>query len=240
MRKFVLFFIAAIAVMQIKGQTLQLLLNDTTVLNYDDTVKVYGLPTDDELIAYIKIKNVSQSLANVVCKKTPITEPSGTKNTFCWGGLCYPVTTYLSTLSENINPGEVSIGYSGHFYPDSNISVCIIKYTFYVYHADSAYFYVRYDAGFNSVNENRLQYSFSAPFPNPSGTKVYFNYSVNSNSKVFLKIYNICGKLEKQVQLSSNQTFVSVDVSSLNQGIYFSSIEVNGKTVQTNKLIVKH
>jgi hypothetical protein len=55
-----------------------------------------------------------------------------------------------------------------------------------------------------------------------------------------LVIYNLLGSVVRDVQINDAIGKLKVNVSDMDDGIYFYSLLVNNETVKTQKLVVKH
>jgi hypothetical protein len=236
MKKIYLFLILSLGVIVSKSQTLELYDKNDVLLSYGDTVQVDSLFNVSEMIGYVKVKNVTGSQKSVLCSKQVQSVVPGSSNTFCWG-LCFPPTTIVSPDPQLLDPGVMFTGFSAHYYPTNNTGISLIRYKFEVFHGDSAWIFVKFN-GFTGISSNSLTYSVSAPYPNPAKNISYVNYSIPSGSKAIVQIYNICGKIEKQYALTDNNGVLAVNVNDLPSGIYFCSLNVNGKNIKTNRLIV--
>ena len=76
-------------------------------------------------------------------------------------------------------------------------------------------------------------------FPNPAADKITFQYDLSSvNYKTaYLEIKNTLGETIKKIQLKEISTSIDLQ-SSLDSGIYFGSLLLDGKVVKTSKLVV--
>ena len=223
----------------VSAQTFEFYDKNGNKINEGDTVKVDGMASASEIITYVDVKNISSDSLPVYCEKVPIDVVTGTTNTFCWG-LCFQPTTMISPDPIMIHAGELSEGFSAHYSPSLIEGITLIKYVFKVIHGGESFFYVRFRATSTGVNENKYSFSVSSPFPNPASTEAFISYNVPSSSKAILQVYNICGKIEKQFALRSNNGNLNFSVSDLPSGIYLCSLNLNGKIVRTNRLIVNH
>jgi hypothetical protein len=77
---------------------------------------------------------------------------------------------------------------------------------------------------------------------NPNSESVYFNYSLNKNSKVKAELFNLEGKaieLFNESQSSGNvKKEIEIEFLNLANGIYFISLEVDGNKTSTKKIII--
>jgi hypothetical protein len=84
-------------------------------------------------------------------------------------------------------------------------------------------------------------------YPNPLVDKTQFLYSLKSSGKVSLKIYNAIGQIVKTILSDEHQTPNTYSYKwtgdndsgrKLFNGVYYYTLSVNSKVVQTNKLII--
>ncbi|MGZ4116284.1 MAG: T9SS type A sorting domain-containing protein, partial [Bacteroidia bacterium] len=81
--------------------------------------------------------------------------------------------------------------------------------------------------------------SLSDAFPNPCTNQVSIKYNLETcTKKVNLVLTDILGNVIKSVVLDSSKKEVIINVSDLNSGIYFYSLEENDKIISTKKLII--
>ena len=212
---------------------------DSTIVNYGDTLVVVDSATVSEMSATIFVKNTDTVSNKVYCEKQYINEVSGTINTFCWGGLCYQPTTFLSTNFAIIQAGATNTEFVAHYEPSANVGTTIIRYVFRIVHGDTADFYVKF-IGTTGIDDNKLMYSISEPYPNPSSNVTTINYSIPFGSKAILQVMSICGKIEKQYSLNESNGALKMNISDLSSGIYFCSLTIDNKVVKTSKLIISH
>jgi hypothetical protein len=79
-------------------------------------------------------------------------------------------------------------------------------------------------------------------FPNPSDGRFQLSFEYNGIEKINAKVYDITGKLMKNITedlvIVEKSVSASVDLESPSSGIYFIRIEW-GKTLLTKKIIIK-
>jgi hypothetical protein len=221
------------------SQTLELQTTDGTHLQYGDTVTVSGTPQSSELIGLLHVKNISSNSVIVTCTKTYIYLVPGSSNTFCWANNCYPPNTFTSTSSKTLAPQEVATDFSGDYYPSGNAGISYIRYTFNVYHGDSAWIIIKFDATGSGINSNNIA-KLSKPYPNPASTQINIPYQLSSNQKGSIEIFDLIGKSKGVYTLNSKSTIQTLLLEDYNNGIYFIQLKANGKVVGTEKIIVKH
>lgn len=79
-------------------------------------------------------------------------------------------------------------------------------------------------------------------FPNPSDGRFQLTFDHNGEVKVSAKVYDITGKLIKDISdelvRSENSVSANVELENPGSGIYFIRIEL-GKTLLTKKIIIR-
>src|SRR6218665_2157133 len=172
---------------------------------------------------------------------------------FCTGTQCYSpqsATTWTpvpppSTIGSNaqLPNGPGTYGIAAHY--DVGAVCNDFSVTYRVYNTaagttDTAYVTIVYtcEALSAGVEESATGNMYSA-YPNPASSGASIKYDMNEYaSKGKIVIYDMLGKVAKEIVLSDKQGIVRVDVSEFNPGIYFYAFMVNDKAVSTKKLIV--
>jgi len=241
MKKIVLFVFLAMTTFYY-GYSQSLTLADSTgPLANNANVTRQGHNMDDEIPCHIFVRNTTAAAIDVIVKKVEISLVSGSVNTFCWG-LCFPPNVYVSppfTLNANTTD---SVNFSGHYNPLTFAGASVIRYVFYVQSNpnDSVCVNVTYDALYVGINNQTAKNILSGAYPNPSNNTVNFDYSLNTENEGSVIIRNLVGSVVKKSTLTSAEGKLSVFTGDLPEGIYFYSLDVDGKTMTTRKLIVRH
>lgn len=129
----------------------------------------------------------------------------------------------------------------GNFYNDTN-SIYQIEDTTN-FSSSSAYYYIDDVSVINcndtlsSVTEIVNQYDFKL-YPNPNNGQMVLEYTIEKNEEAVLNIYDIAGKLISTYLINSNNKSIGINENSLDGGIYYYSISVNGKSVKSDKLVI--
>lgn len=90
------------------------------------------------------------------------------------------------------------------------------------------------------INENsNFTYEVKQNIPNPFSGKTTIKFSVPSDDKVKICVYNVIGKvvLDKKVNAVRGDNEVEIDGRQLQDGMYFYTVEYKGKTV-TRRMMV--
>jgi len=211
---------------------------------YSQSLVVTGsnfAPTTDACLqthySSLTVKNISGDTLNVLCEKVIIDTTTGTANFFCWGSNCYGATTYISSSSNNLLPGEGDdIDFGGYYDAYCDPASAVIEYCFYPESdvTDKTCITITYNESSTSVSQLK-SVIVSDFYPNPASEMVYFTFNGNAAT---LKLIDILGNNVKEILLSQDGV-QKLDLSDMNKGIYFGNLIVNGEVVSIKKLIVK-
>jgi hypothetical protein len=209
------------------------------------TIKVTGSdPNVDALVGYIWLKNTtSTEMPNVYVRRTMNQEVVNTTNSFCFGVNCYPPWVNESAIADTAKVGIINKSFYADYYPDGNGGLTSITFEFF----DNITFGVPVSAkatiefliSATSVKEDKLV--FKGPYPNPASQITNFEYNLpSSTNNAKLIIRNSLGVEVENSNLDNQSGKKSINVSSYPSGIYFYTLVVDGKIIQSKKIIVKH
>ena len=210
---------------------------------YSQSLVVTGnnfVPTTDACLqshSSLSVKNISSDTLNVLCQKVILDTTVGTDNYFCWGSNCYGVTTYISSSSNNLLPGEGdNIDFGGYYDAYCDPASAVIEYCFYPESdvTDKTCITITYNESSTSISQLK-SVLVSNFYPNPASEMVYFTFNGNAAT---LKLIDILGNNVKEISLSQ-EGIQKLDLSDMNKGIYFGNLIVNNEVVSIKKLIVK-
>lgn len=207
----------------------------------NSTITLQGHVNDSEISSYMFVKNTTSAAIEVKVKKVVIDTITGTINTFCWGA-CFPPNVYVSPpLTINAHATNSS-DFSGHYSPNGIKGTSTIRYVFFnqANNSDSVCVNIAYDILEVGISNQTAKNILSGAYPNPADSKVTFDYSINNANEGSIIIRNLLGTVVKRSDLSSSETRLSFYTGDLPEGIYFYSLDVDGKSLVTHKLIVKH
>ena len=99
----------------------------------------------------------------------------------------------------------------------------------------------KYKASPEGIAEEIMRGGFvSEVYPNPASNSVSLDYQLTPQvNDAQVKVYNVLGSVVREAELSRGTGKMRLDVSDLNNGIYFYSILVNNDVYQTKKLIIQ-
>nr|NQU92233.1 T9SS type A sorting domain-containing protein [Bacteroidota bacterium] len=215
--------------------------HDGVVIPNGGTITVSGDVTQFELVAEMGVKNISDIPVDTKSRKMDIDLLPGTQTTFCWGA-CFAPVVYLSPTTITILPDSICEEFSGHYEPTNVWGLSKMAYSFFNIDVadDSVYFYVDFNAGTVGITEaQNTGIAISNAYPNPTSGLVSFDYDLgNASGDAIIKIHNLLGAVVKDIVLTGNSGKITINVSALNDGVYFYSAMVNDQTIETKRLVV--
>jgi hypothetical protein len=242
MKKSLLFsvFVSACALSSIAQSDYKILdLGNNDITN--TTIQVYGAPGSSYTGTY-NVKNINANNLSSKARKEEISMAgSGASSSICFGGACFAPSTYVSPCK--IDSAGRSLVLNGDFTFGTSMTPSTIRYTVYscASASDSSSFTVVYNPSPAGIATYAMNYSMSEPYPNPTSSSLSFDYKLgNSFGNPQVMVYNLLGSLVKTVDLSETAGTIKLDVTDLDAGMYFYTLQLNGKPVTSKKFIVRH
>lgn len=195
-----------------------------------------------EIVFHALVTNNTSSDMTVHLIRTQIEMVPGSSSQFCWGENCYP-----PFVNESVTPLLIPAGtttgddaFSGHYVPAGNHGTSTILYKFY--NADNPSVFAEITAyyvyGFVGVEDQFAELSFSDFYPNPATNQIKLDYALANNHQASVSVVNVLGSTVKDLTISGSGT-LNMDVSDLQQGIYFCSIRCDGQVYTTKRIVVQ-
>lgn len=225
---------------------MNVIITDSTGNVVTGTTVNYTIPCSVLDTRYWHITNAGGSQINIKVKKTILTlNDPGSTVYFCTDVNCYSPAQTMSLQVAIAGSGGTELLTTDH-YPNGVAGITTVRYSI-INQAnlnDSAYFMISYtavcSAGINSPSI--IKASFSNPAPNPASSFFSVNYKLGSANAdgAKLVIYNMLGAIVMDARIEETEGVMKMDVSSLEQGIYFCALEADGKMLATRRLVVTH
>ena len=177
--------------------------------------------------------NTSDIQRSVSLKVEVFNDTEGIDISGCWGECNAP-------WNFDFEPMEILAGDLANLKIDYNTNDLIdskawVTCTFFVDDVKDFVFHIKFGEAEMSVKEPVI--TKNNVYPNPATSIVNIDYALNSgNAQVVF--YNILGVSVHEQSLSGQTGTAKVNVSDFATGIYFYTIKVNGKSVETKKLII--
>lgn len=214
-------------------------------VNNGDTLEVIVPQLNTTVDYYLDLTNVTDNDVTMVVYKNELDMVAGASASLCIGGTCFPPTTTESnpiviaahtTLSHTTSADAFHLGYKT---TAAGTSYVMFSFTNYDNSDDctSVVFKLVYDP--TNIETIPVTSKLRA-YPNPASDNVTVEYAVSGNANnVQLVIKNMLGATLYTKSLDVNGSKVRMDVSEYPAGIYFYSIEADGRPLVTKKLLVK-
>ncbi|MCQ2265759.1 MAG: T9SS type A sorting domain-containing protein [Bacteroidales bacterium] len=238
---FTLIFLFATVV--VSAQSILISYNGTPLAN-GDTINALVPELDATSEYYLDLTNQVEEAVTIKVVKTDIEMVPGATASFCFDRNCFPPTT-TEAGNVTLEPGEIltqSDPRSFHLsYKTSNAGVSYVQVAFENKNdrQDKAVVIFKLVANPTSI-QNVVANSSLRAYPNPASGNVNIDYSYSGNaSSLNLVVKNLMGSVLSTKSLDVNGNKVMLDVSEYSSGIYFYSLEADGKPVVTKKLLVK-
>ena len=247
MKKLLLSLIVMVFAAQLSAQSLAFKYEGETVES-GATIDIVAndLSISPEVEFDLHIINATDNDINVVWEYNDTV--NGTKigtNYVCFGS-CYSPATTSNSYTVATGAEETFQGHCMFLDNEFNIlpsgTVINVIYTFYdernpeekyTFNVNFKYESTESIADFNSVDV------FSNAYPNPANSTVSFDYNMPFNvNSASVAIYNMMGQEVVRQDLNLGGSRADINVSDLNEGVYFYSLIVNNQTVKTNKFVV--
>jgi len=210
-----------------------------------DTVTLWGEPSDFEMVMYANLHNNTDNAMNIKVSREEINLIEGTFSQICWAGLCYSPMVDTSVNYELVAAGGSSADedFSGHYAPNGHIGTSVVKFTFYNIDNPSVNVsvVVKFWASPESIAEDAMKGgSISDIYPNPATNYVNLDLNLTPSVKqAKVRVINLLGSVVKEVEIEKGSNQLRLDISDLDNGVYFYSVLINGDTYKTKKLVVR-
>lgn len=216
--------------------------NSSGTVNNGDTITYTSTDAHASFVSYMWVKNNSTQTIPVKVKKVILDTVPGSENYFCWTS-CYLPGTYVSG-PLNIAAGFTNkSNFSGDYDANGNVGKSRIMYVFFNENDpnDSIAFVAEFYAGSSvGISSSQKVSAKAKVYPNPAKSSITLDYQLSKltdNSKFELR--NILGSVVKEVKLNNTSGQRKIDISGLQNGVYFYNIQIDDKVVISNKIIIQ-
>lgn len=77
-------------------------------------------------------------------------------------------------------------------------------------------------------------------YPNPASTHLFIEYDVIFVKEAKIQIYNSIGAIVYTKTIEEKKDNIKVSVSDFKNGLYFCSLQIDGKLLNTRKILINH
>jgi hypothetical protein len=222
MKKLVFSLVAILGGLGLSAQSLQVV--------YLDSLVQGNAFNDGDISGIAVVENISSDTVDVRLKRIDANYNALTdSNAICWG-LCFTPDISVSppSFTRSIAPGKRDTAIL-HVYPDKDGPTDSVAY-------DIQYEVLR-DLGYAQFQAAKPQLEV---FPNPvSGPRAQFRYQLGAAQQAFLEVRNLVGQTLLRQRLTRQKGQVKLSTRGWAQGVYLYSLEINGKVLETKKMILR-
>lgn len=242
-KNYTFFLLLTIFTCSVFAQSLQLTTHNGAVVANGATIFVkwnYGDTTTDVFVE-LKMKNASASPVRYKAIKTNKVLPGSQKSYYCFAGGCFPDTVTVSPMELSLAAGQEVTDFSAHIKPSGSTGNSVVYYKFYNLGntKDTISVFVQTQIWHLGINDNSNA-DLSSAYPNPANTKFTVDYQLHEQGTALLVLQNVLGSIVREEPISSESGKIQMNVSDLPEGIYIYSLNLNGKSLVTRKLLIRH
>ncbi|MDR2972515.1 MAG: T9SS type A sorting domain-containing protein [Bacteroidales bacterium] len=176
--------------------------------------------------------NISNSAQSVNLKMEVSNPTEGIDISACWGACLEP-------WNFNFDPVEIAEEGEEQFIVDYYTNDILntaawITCTFSVEGYEDFVFYIKFG---DAVSVTEPIITTNKAYPNPATSVVNIDYAVNKgNAQIVL--YNILGVQVYEQTLNGQEGIIKINISDFTSGIYFYTIKIDGKAIETKKFVI--
>jgi len=209
------------------------------------TERTFHGTISEDIVAPIRIKNISQKPIYVFVKRINQNIGSTQSTNFCWGSECFDKGTDKLPISKRIEPGQevnsfVSILQSGLVGGFSTV-----KYEIYtrgnpnevIQHEIT---YIIDDKVSNNILYESDNLKLNEVYPNPVKEYAFFDYQMSDpETEAKILIHNVLGSVVGEFILNPLEKELKISTVEYNPGVYFYTLYIDGDGVITKKLVIR-
>ena len=170
----------------------------------------------------------------------------GSYEKFCWGPICYNYGADASNSNSgflvNIPQNGVDTTFIPYFYPNGVTGTSTIEYCFHPVgnQAVGTCATITYVVSATAdVKPNLFEgASISTAYPNPVTTESYISYSIPSGKLGVIITRDLTGKIVQLHNSLSSEGRVTLNAEDLSEGLYFTTLEIDGIAIATKRFVV--
>ncbi|MFQ5334835.1 MAG: hypothetical protein ACE5DN_02050, partial [Flavobacteriales bacterium] len=108
-----------------------ILVAQTNIHPLNPPLAVRGFTDQDIIQLHFDVQNTSGSNMNVMLRRDILYQVPGTRNSICWGIICYPDNVSETTSPSMIPPSGIDTTFLGDYRPQGREGITTVMYTFY-------------------------------------------------------------------------------------------------------------
>lgn len=228
----------------------QMIVTNQTVVVQGNPGETGAINSSADIHADLVLINNTGTSREFKVERVEVVPHAGTKNYICWV-ICEPnpyttgdYQSRTSQLSSTVADGDTSTLLNAHYMIEGEDGCSLFKYRIFDVNDPNTYaeVFVRFehtsgDCSTLSLEESSLNNNVEM-YPNPASQNVKFQFE-NNNTITSLVFVDMLGKTVKTVNATNVNGEMGIDISNLNQGLYFVKVMSDQKVINSKKLMVK-
>ena len=198
-----------------------------------------------QVLAPIKIKNISNQPVYVFVKRTVNKIGSTQTTNFCWGKECFDKAVDKLPISKRIEPGETSENLISVLETGLVSVFSTVKYE--IYTRNNPHQIVEHEITYVIEDKIKASTLFSSEdlflneiYPNPVKEYAFIDYQIiNKEVEVKILIHNVLGSVVGDFILNPLEKELKIPAVEYNAGVYFYTLYIDGDGVITKKLVIR-
>jgi hypothetical protein len=211
-------------------------------------VSYAGSPDDLRDTVSLATVIVGATSRDVMVRRYETWPLAGSRNFFCWG-VCYTAVnagdypTLVSPLPETLTEDEYYRGFHAYYEPNGTAGTARFRYVWYDAATpngpDSSWVDIQF-GGTVGLAEATADAASLGVRPNPSnGNDVLLDYTLDRLVPgTSVVVYTVLGERVRTLPVSMVQGRIVLGTADLVDGVYFASVESNGRTLATRRVVV--
>ena len=214
-----------------------------TKISENDTLTHYVI--SDSAMFSNKAAFHNESGNGVVIKvlRTPVYIVEGSSDYYVWGNGFGPETDTSGNYIFVPAGATASDTLEYVFEPNQTYGPTLVKYTFFNvdFFDDNISFYVKYIGTATGIEEELYHdILLSDCYPNPTTNTINIDYDIpHTYGEATFTILDILGNVIDKKAAKLGPSTINFDLGNVENGLYFALIELNGKVIDTKKIIVQ-
>ncbi|WKZ65926.1 MAG: T9SS type A sorting domain-containing protein [Flavobacteriales bacterium] len=246
--RYALLFSASLIAASAQAQFITITTEQGQVVN--GTTVVHNGTSDASLLTQsLRATRNGSTTINVNMRRYEISAQTGTRNYFCWG-VCYdewdagqyPVFNAGQEAVLSMAPGVELDNFHAYHMPQGQAGQSTYRYVWYntANSSDTAYVDITFNVGFVGIEESVRAAARLDAYPVPAvGQDIQLEFSLDRTAAgTQLVVRDMLGATQKRLSVLGAQGRMVLPASQWTAGVYFVSLERDGRVLATRRLIV--
>lgn len=208
-----------------------------------DTIVMTSMDNDASFVLSLSFTNLTNSTVDVMVRKTELSIVPGSENYFCDWITCNQPSTFTSTSPLSLAASATNNMFTGDYLSHNNAGRSYVMYTFYNNNnpTDTVAVVAGYYTGSGvGIDPTANTTTISKAYPNPAKDYFQLDYNFDNANNASVEILNVVGSVVRSQSIQGLNGTAKIDISELNNGVYFYNVVVDGRKVASKKLVVQH